>query len=157
MECFTIKATANYHPTFSIDELGCKYYLSIVSTQRNQLQDDMHFRLMNLIERNPKVSQREIAEQLGMSLGAINYCIKALIEKGYIKVSNFTGNPRKLSYAYLLTPTGIIAKTALTGQFLKRKLAEYEALKLELELLQITSPREPLELGNQGIFEAKNH
>ena len=91
---------------------------------------------MHLIEQNPQVSQREIAEQLGVSLGGINYCIKALIEKGYVKVSNFKENPSKLGYAYLLTPRGILAKTALTGQFLRRKIAEYEALKAEIDLLQ---------------------
>jgi EPS-associated MarR family transcriptional regulator len=96
----------------------------------------MHFRLMHLIEKNPQVSQREIAVQLGVSLGGINYCIKALIEKGYVKVSNFKENPSKLGYAYLLTPKGILAKTALTGRFLKRKIAEYDALKAEIDLLQ---------------------
>ena len=91
---------------------------------------------MRLIEQNPQVSQREIADQLGVSLGGINYCLKALIEKGYVKVGNFADNPQKLGYAYLLTPTGIAAKASLTGQFLKRKLAEYEALKVEIESLQ---------------------
>ena len=91
---------------------------------------------MRLIERNPLISQREIAQQLGISLGGINYCMRALIEKGYVKISNFTDNPHKIGYAYLLTPNGLSAKAALTGQFLKRKLAEYEALKAEIESLQ---------------------
>jgi MarR family transcriptional regulator, temperature-dependent positive regulator of motility len=99
----------------------------------------MHFRLMRLIEQNPRVSQRDIADQLGVSLGAINYCIKALIEKGYVKVTNFTENPHKLGYAYLLTPSGIAAKASLTGQFLRRKLAEFEALKIEIASLQGSS------------------
>ena len=106
----------------------------------------MHFRLMRLIEQNPQVSQREIADQLGVSLGGINYCIKALIEKGYVKVSNFSDNPNKLGYVYLLTPSGIVAKAALTGQFLKRKLDEYEALRAEIESIQdahISAPAEP--------------
>ena len=90
---------------------------------------------MRLIEQNSRLSQREIADQLGLSLGAINYCLKALREKGYVKVSNFNENPHKLAYAYLLTPSGIAAKAALTGRFLKRKLAEYEALKAEIESL----------------------
>ena len=71
-----------------------------------------------------------------MSLGGINYCIKELIKKGYVKVINFRENPHKLGYAYLLTPNGIAAKASLTGQFLKRKLAEYEALKIEIESLK---------------------
>ena len=99
----------------------------------------MYFRLMRLIEQNPRVSQREIAEKLGISLGGINYCVRALVEKGYIKVSNFTDNPQKLGYVYLLTPSGIVAKAALTGQFLKRKLKEYEALRTEIESLQATT------------------
>lgn len=112
----------------------------------------MHFRLMRLIEQNPQVTQREIADQLGMSLGGVNYCIKALIEKGYVKVSNFTQNPHKIRYAYLLTPSGLMAKTALTGQFLKRKLAEYEALKAEIDSLKsrtMSSPDRPHESGEQ--------
>lgn len=105
---------------------------------------------MCLIEKKPHVSQREIANQLGVSLGGINYCLKALVERGYVKVFNFTNNPRKLSYVYLLTPTGIAEKTALAGQFLKRKLVEYEALKAEIELLQANSmspKKEALEKG----------
>jgi EPS-associated MarR family transcriptional regulator len=98
---------------------------------------------MRLIEQNPQVSQREIADRLGVSLGGINYCIKALIEKGYVKVSNFTENPQKIGYAYLLTPCGIVAKASLTGRFHKRKLAEYEALKVEIESLEAESPHLP--------------
>ena len=92
---------------------------------------------MRLIEKNPQVSQRQIADKLGMSLGSINYCIKALIEKGYIKITNFTENPNKLRYAYLLTPTGIKAKASLTAQFLKRKMTEFEALKIEIKSLEV--------------------
>ena len=104
---------------------------------------------MRLLEQNPQVSQREIAEQLGMSLGSINYCIKALIEKGYIKVSNFNKNPNKLSYAYLLTSNGIVAKASLTGNFLKRKIAEYEALKSEIETLQGAQPQAGIQTPQQ--------
>jgi len=110
----------------------------------------MHFRLMRLIEQNPQVSQREIADQLGVSLGGINYCIKALVERGYVKVSNFTENPDKFGYAYLLTPSGIAAKATLTGQFLKRKLAEYDALKAEIESLQTKPLRSPDQAGERG-------
>lgn len=98
---------------------------------------------MRLIEQNPHASQRELADQLGVSLGGINYCVRALIEKGYVKVSNFAENPQKLGYVYLLTPKGIAAKAALTGQFLKRKIAEYEALKAEIESLQRIIPSVP--------------
>jgi EPS-associated MarR family transcriptional regulator len=94
---------------------------------------------MRLIEQSPRVSQRELADQLGVSLGGINYCLKALIEKGYVKVNNFTGNPHKLGYMYLLTPSGLVAKASLTRQFLQRQLAEYEALRAEIESLQETN------------------
>ena len=89
-----------------------------------------------LLETNPEMTQRELAEALGVSLGAANYCLKALVEKGGLKLESFQNNPNKLGYLYLLTPMGIAAKTALTARFLKRKLAEYEALKAEIEQLK---------------------
>ena len=91
---------------------------------------------MRLLETNPKMTQRELAEALGVSLGAANYCLKALVEKGWVKLENFQNNPNKLGYLYLLTPMGMAAKTALTARFLRRKLVEYEALKAEIEQLQ---------------------
>ena len=91
--------------------------------------------VMRLIENNPEMTQRELAEALGVSLGATNYCLKALVEKGWVKLENFQNNPNKLGYLYLMTPMGMAAKTALTGRFLRRKLAEYEALKAEIEQL----------------------
>jgi len=72
---------------------------------------------------------------VGISLGAVNYCLRALIERGLVKASNFSRNPNKLGYAYVLTPAGIAEKTLLTGRFLKRKVEEYEALKLEIDAL----------------------
>lgn len=129
-------------------------HLQSVRTHRNQLQEDMHFRLMRLIEQKPQISQREIADHLGVSLGGINFCIKALIEKGYVKVSNFTENPHKLGYAYLLTPSGIGAKAAITGQFLKRKLAEYESLKAEIESLQSVTPEAALQPSDHPVQQS---
>ena len=82
------------------------------------------------------MSQRQLADSLGVSLGAANYCMKALVEKGWVKLENFQKNPNKLGYLYLLTPMGITAKTQLTASFLKRKLTEYENLKAEIEELQ---------------------
>ena len=110
---------------------------------------------MRLIEQNPRLSQREIAGRLGVSLGAINYCIKALIEKGYVKVANFTENPHKLGYAYLLTPSGIMAKASLTGQFLKRKLAEFESLKAEIKSLEADTRSEPAKPKSQAETPSK--
>ena len=91
---------------------------------------------MRLLATNPEMTQRELAEALGVSLGAANYCLKALVEKGWVKLENFQNNPNKLGYLYLLTPMGMAAKTMLTARFLQRKLAEYEALKAEIEQLQ---------------------
>ena len=79
------------------------------------------------------MTQRELAEALGVSLGAANYCLKALVQKGWVKLENFQNNPKKLGYLYLLTPMGMAAKTRLTARFLRRKLAEYEVLKIEIE------------------------
>jgi EPS-associated MarR family transcriptional regulator len=77
-----------------------------------------------------------MSEELGVSLGAVNYCLKALVEKGQVKIRNFRAANNKLRYAYVLTPRGLAEKTRLTGRFLKRKIAEYEALKAEIEAIQ---------------------
>ncbi len=97
---------------------------------------DLHFRILHLLEDNPDISQREIAQKLGVSLGAINYCLKALIDIGHIKIHNFNKNPKKIGYFYLLTPKGISEKVRLTSGFLKRKMDEYHSLKKEIESLQ---------------------
>lgn len=97
---------------------------------------DAHFRVMRLIEANPSLSQRDIANSLGISLGAVNYCLKALIGVGFVKVRNFRSSNNKLRYAYILTPKGAAEKAALMGGFMQRKLREYEALKAEIEGLQ---------------------
>lgn len=98
---------------------------------------EAHFKVLRLLEANPKMKQRELAAASGVSLGKTNYCIKALLEKGLIKVQNFKSNKRKLTYAYLLTPAGIAEKAVLTQQFLKRKMNEYEVLKSEIEELRL--------------------
>lgn len=98
--------------------------------------EDAHFRVLRLLEENPELSQREVAEALGVSLGATNYILRALVEKGQIKIQNFRAADNKLRYAYILTPSGIEAKARLTVGFLKRKYAEYEALKSEIEGLE---------------------
>ena len=100
------------------------------------MSEERQLDALRLVETNPEMTQRELAEALGVSLGAANYCLKALVEKGWLKLENFQGNPNKLGYLYLLTPMGIAAKTALTTRFLKRKLAEYEALEAEIEQLK---------------------
>ena len=92
--------------------------------------------MLRLLETNPKMKQRELATAAGVSLGKTNYCINALLEKGLIKVQNFKSNKRKLDYVYLLTPAGISEKAILSQRFLKRKIEEYELLKVEIELLE---------------------
>ena len=102
------------------------------------VSDDVRFRILRVLEGKPDLSQRQIAIELGVSVGAVNYCLRALAEKGQIKVRNFRSSDNKLRYAYLLTPRGVTEKTRLTGSFLKRKMAEYEALKAEIEALNGT-------------------
>ena len=91
---------------------------------------------MRLLEVNPHLSQRQLADALGVSLGKTNYCLKALLGKGFIKMQSFKKSQNKLAYAYLLTPTGITEKAGLTVRFLVRKVAEYESLTLEIEALK---------------------
>ena len=97
--------------------------------------DDVRFRVLRVLQDEPDLSQREIAVRLGVSLGAVNYCLRALTEKGQVKVRNFRSSDNKLRYAYILTPGGIAEKARLTGAFLARKVAEYEALRAEIEAL----------------------
>ena len=104
--------------------------------EKTNLSEERQLEALRLLESNPKMTQRELAEALGVSLGATNYCLKALVEKGWLKLENFQRNPNKLGYLYLLTPMGIAAKTQLTTRFLKRKLIEYEALRAEIDALQ---------------------
>jgi EPS-associated MarR family transcriptional regulator len=96
------------------------------------IDPDVHFMVLHLLEDEPELTQRELAEKLGISLGGANYCLKALIEIGHIKAGNFSKNPDKFVYLYLLTPEGISEKAKLTAGFLKRKMAEYRALKKEI-------------------------
>jgi EPS-associated MarR family transcriptional regulator len=97
---------------------------------------ESHYKLMRLIEAKPELSQRELAEAMGVSLGKVNYCLSALIEKGWVKVRNFRNSSNKMAYAYLLTPRGVRQKAAITVQFLERKVAEYESLKSEIAELR---------------------
>ena len=92
-----------------------------------------HLDVLRSIQKKPKSSQRDLAKDLGFSLGKLNYCLKALTVKGLIKIENFRKNPKKISYLYILTPKGISAKTDLTMRFMKRKMKEYDELKEELE------------------------
>ena len=100
---------------------------------------DIRLDLLRKLESNPEYTQRVLSREMGVSLGKVNYCMKKLAEKGLIKLSNFSKNPNKVCYAYLLTPGGIEEKSRLTFSFLKRKIAEYEILKKEINDLQLES------------------
>ena len=91
-----------------------------------------HFEILRKISKNPEASQRQLAEDLGFSLGKLNYCIKELQNKGLIKVKNFNKNKKKINYLYILTPHGISSKTKLTINFMKKKMKEYDDLKAEI-------------------------
>lgn len=97
--------------------------------------DDTDFRLIKLIEARPELTQRELARELGVSLGKANYCLKALIDKGWVKTQNFKNSSNKLAYAYILTPKGMARKWYLTQRFLERKRVEYDRLRREIEEL----------------------
>ncbi len=97
------------------------------------LSDEMRYKLMRLLEANPEMSQRDVARELGISLGRVNYCLQALIRKGWIKAANFKNSHQKAAYMYLLTPRGIEEKASLTVRFLKIKMHEYEKLRTEIE------------------------
>lgn len=107
-----------------------------MTSKRTKLQEDTHFRVLRLLNENPEMSQRELAEAVGVSVGGINYVLNALIEKGLVKLGNFTAAEDKRRYAYILTPKGIAQKTALTRAFLGRKMEEYQALREEIEALK---------------------
>jgi EPS-associated MarR family transcriptional regulator len=121
-----------------------------MTSRQAKIQEDTHFRIMRILQDNPDLTQRELADKLGMSVGGLNYCLNALIDKGFVKMGNFQKSKNKFKYVYLLTPQGIAEKVALTSRFLKRKMEEYEALKVEIEALK-------LEAGNDdknGIQQA---
>jgi EPS-associated MarR family transcriptional regulator len=94
-----------------------------MTSRRSQLQEDTYFRVFRMLQENPDMTQREIAEKLGISTSGLNYCLKALIDKGWVKVHNFSQSKNKFGYIYVLTPQGIAEKAMLAGRFLKRKMA----------------------------------
>jgi EPS-associated MarR family transcriptional regulator len=104
-----------------------------MTSRRSQLQEDTYFRVLRMLQDNPDMTQREIAEKLGISTSGLNYCLKALIDKGWVKVHNFSQSKNKFGYVYLLTPQGVAEKAVLTGRFLKRKMAEYDSLKMAID------------------------
>ena len=110
--------------------IGSTYTLS------KQRQQDVHFQVMHILQKNPHFTQRELSQELGLSLGKLNYCLKVLANKGWIKIVNFTQSKSKYRYVYLVTPQGISEKARMTKEFLDRKISEYEALCREIDELR---------------------
>jgi EPS-associated MarR family transcriptional regulator len=107
-----------------------------MTSRQSRIQEETHFRIMRILQDNPDLTQRELADKLGLSVGGVNYCLSALMDKGYVKMGNLQKSKNKFKYVYLLTPNGIAEKVALTSRFLKRKMEEYDALKVEIEALK---------------------
>jgi len=107
-----------------------------VAKALKSINSDTHFRVLQILEENPCITQRELAKKLGISLGGVNFCLKELVEIGHVKINNFQTSTTKSAYLYLLTPAGIIKKTMLASSFLKRKMREYKALKIEIDLIK---------------------
>ena len=99
-------------------------------------RDELRLKVLRALETNPELSQRQLAAELGVSLGGVNYALKALVERGFVKVNNFRKSGRKAAYLYVLTPKGVVEKTSLAAAFLGRKLEEYEVLRQEIEALK---------------------
>jgi len=108
-----------------------------MTSRRSQIQEDTYFRVLRMLQDNPDMTQREIAQKLGVSTSGLNYCLKALIDKGWVKVHNFSQSKNKFGYIYVLTPQGIAEKAVLAGRFLMRKMTEYEQLQAEIEALKV--------------------
>lgn len=105
------------------------------SRQANQ-QEDTYFRVLRILSEQPDITQRELAEKLGVSVGGLNYSLKALVDKGLVKIQNFRNSKNKLGYVYLITPAGVTEKATLAARFFQRKLHEYESLKKEVQIMK---------------------
>ncbi|RTL97084.1 MarR family EPS-associated transcriptional regulator [Ancylobacter aquaticus] len=118
--------------------------------RRDRLQEDARLRVLHLLQENAEMSQRELAEAVGISVGGVHYVLSAMIEKGLVKLGNFTAAKDKRRYAYILTPKGMAAKAAIARRVLRRKIDEYEALKAEVDALRDEIGEEPA-LGGHGV------
>lgn len=116
---------------------------------QDMLDETTHYSLLKMLDENPGLSQRDLAKLLGVSLGKVNYCLNALVEKGSLKINNFRNSENKLAYAYLLTPRGVEEKARITVEFLQKKVREYEKLKAEIEELH-------REANQRGLLENTN-
>jgi len=114
------------------------------------VRDELRLRVLRALEANPELSQRQLAAELGVSLGGVNYALKALIERGFVKADNFRRSGSKVAYLYVLTPKGIAEKSSLATAFLGRKLEEYEVLRQEIEALKGEVTSDKLNRGPQS-------
>jgi EPS-associated MarR family transcriptional regulator len=121
-----------------------------MTSRQAKLQEDTCFRVMRILQENPDLTQRELAEKLGISVGGLNYCLKGLMEKGWVKMKNFVNSKNKFGYVYVLTPAGITKKATMTHRFLQRKMEEYEALREEIQALKAA-------LGQLNLETRKSH
>ena len=126
-----------------------------MTSKSTERAEDLHYRVLRLLQDEPDLSQRELARRLGVSNGKLHYCMRALIEKGLVKLGNFARSRHHLGYAYLLTPAGVKQKAAMTSDFLKRKVAEYEALHAEIAALQAEIAAAQAEVSSQRAEAAK--
>jgi EPS-associated MarR family transcriptional regulator len=136
------------------------YYVQHLNAAHIHLQsspttsvEETHLRVLRLLEANPAMSQRELAEALGVSLGNTNYCLRALLDKGLIKVRNFRTSCNKAAYAYYLTPDGFRRKAGLTAAFLIRKMAEYDSLRDEIAVLKVETRLARQKVGKSGVVK----
>lgn len=114
------------------------------------LDETTHYTLLKTLEENPSLSQRDLAKRLGVSLGKVNFCLNALVEKGSLKINNFRKSDNKLAYVYLLTPSGVEEKARITVEFLKYKTKEYERLELEIKELQQEALKQRVPKSKEG-------
>lgn len=119
------------------------------------LTDEYRYKILKLVEVNPEISQRELAKNLGVSLGKANFCLKALIEVGLLKVTNFRNSQNKLAYMYLLTPNGLEEKSSITVRFLKAKVQEYELLQEEIRVL-LQETKSETKFNISGVVTSKD-
>lgn len=116
--------------------VACPHFISVMFSRKDQLDEDVRFRIMRLLVEDPELSQRELANAVGVSVGRVHYLLNALVERGLVKFGKFSASDDKRRYAYILTPKGAAEKASITTRFLARKLGEYEALKREISELK---------------------
>jgi len=124
-----------------------------LTSRRSKLQEDTYFRVLRILEEKPEITQREIAQKLGISISGLNYALNALIAKGWVKVHNFRSSNNKFGYAYYLTPSGVAEKVSLSSKFIQRKLQEYDEIKAEIESLR--SEMYIQDFNNNKIFKTQ--